>query len=258
MTQQLNHTWNASLYNDKHAFVYDYGKALIELLRPKVNERILDLGCGAGQLTNEIAGFGCDVLGVDYSLEMIEKARSLYPHLNFQVEDAAAFKTDEKFDAIFSNAALHWVTDYENAAKSMFYNLKQGGRLVAEFGGQGNIETIVKAVRESLLGYGFAEQAQRQLWYFPSVSEYSWELEKAGFQVTYAQWYERPTQLVDTETGLQDWIRMFALPFFEGVDAEKITAVIAEVEQKVKPTLYENGKWFADYKRIRVVAQKNR
>lgn len=257
MTQQLNHTWNAGLYNDKHAFVYDYGKGLIELLGPQANERILDLGCGAGQLTHEIAGFGCDVLGVDNSPEMIEKAQSLYPNLNFQVGDAATFKTDEKFDAIFSNAALHWVTDYENAAKCMFHNLKQGGRLVAEFGGQGNIETIISAVREGLLTNGFAEQAQRQLWYFPSVSEYSWVLEKACFQVTYAQWYERPTELVDEDTGLQDWIRMFALPFFEGVEAEKVKTIIAEVEQKVKPTLFKEGKWFADYKRIRVVAQKN-
>ena len=103
---------------------------------------------------------------------------------------------------------------------------------------------------------GFIEQAQRQLWYFPSVSEYSWVLEKAGFQVTYAQWYERPTELVDVEMGLQDWIHMFALPFFEGVEAENVETIIAEVEQTIKPELYQEGKWLADYKRIRVVAQK--
>ncbi|MBG48387.1 MAG: SAM-dependent methyltransferase [Pseudozobellia sp.] len=254
--EQVAHRWNAKQYNDKYSFVYDYGKSLIKLLDPQPKEQVLDLGCGSGQLTSEIAAFGSEVTGIDKSESMIEEAKKRFPNLHFEVGDATSYDAEGTYDAVFSNAALHWVTDYQEAIVKMYQNLKPGGRLVAEFGGQGNIETIISALKESLLMNGFIEQAQRQLWYFPSVSEYSWVLEKAGFQVTYAQWYERPTELVDVEMGLQDWIHMFALPFFEGVEAENVETIIAEVEQTIKPELYQEGKWLADYKRIRVVAQK--
>ncbi|CAM3508907.1 methyltransferase domain-containing protein [Zobellia roscoffensis] len=253
---QVTHSWNAQLYNDKHAFVYDYGKSLIELLAPKSNERILDLGCGSGELTFDISGLVKMVMGLDKSPEMIAKAKYNFPSVNFEVADAANFKVEEKFDAIFSNAALHWVVQYEEAIASMYQALCTGGRIVVEFGGKNNIRTISDALRESLYKRGYEKQARINLWYFPSIGEYTSKLEEAGFEVVFAQWYDRPTELVDNHTGIVDWITMFGSSFFDGVTNEDIIEISKEVQDKVKPELFKDGKWYADYKRIRVVARK--
>ncbi|WP_276166965.1 methyltransferase domain-containing protein [Zobellia alginiliquefaciens] len=253
---QVAHSWNAKLYNDKHAFVYDYGKSLIELLAPKSNERILDLGCGSGELTFDISGLAKTVVGLDKSPEMIAKAKYNFPSINFEVGDAANFKVEEKFDAIFSNAALHWVVQYKAAIANMYRALRTGGRIVVEFGGKNNIQTISDALRESLSKRGYEKQAKTTLWYFPSIGEYASKLEAAGFEVVFAQSYDRPTELVDSHTGIVDWIMMFGSSFFDGVNNEDIAEISKEVQDKVKPELYRDGKWYADYKRIRVVARK--
>ncbi|AYN68194.1 class I SAM-dependent methyltransferase [Euzebyella marina] len=254
--EQVAHRWNAKQYNDKYSFVYDYGKSLIKLLDPQPKEQVLDLGCGSGQLTSEIAAFGSEVTGIDKSESMIEEAKKRFPNLHFEVGDATSYDAEGTYDAVFSNAALHWVTDYQEAIVKMYQNLKPGGRLVVELGGEGNVEAIVSALRHSLLTHGFVEQSNLKLWYFPSVSEYTWALEAEGFKVTFAQWYERSTELADEESGLRDWLGMFAKPFFKGVDKKMVSEIISEVEQTIKPELYQEGKWLADYKRIRVVAQK--
>ncbi|TMM57129.1 methyltransferase domain-containing protein [Maribacter algarum] len=254
--RQLANKWDAELYNDKHAFVYKYGASLIDLLDAKPYERILDLGCGSGELTHLIREKSTEVIGFDKSPEMIEKARMQFPLIDFQVADASDFQFDEPFDAIFSNAALHWVTEYEGAIHSMHRNLKKGGRIVVEFGGKGNVKAITGQLQKSLLARGYENQAGLKLWYFPSVGEYGLELEKVGFTVTEAQWYDRPTELADEETGIKDWLSMFCKPFFEGVDGSDIADIMIEIEEKLKPTLFRNGKWYADYKRIRIVAYR--
>jgi len=254
--QQLAHKWNAQLYNDKHAFVYDYGRSLVELLDPKPHERILDLGCGSGELTHVIKEEVADVVGIDKSPAMVQKAKLQFPLTTFQVEDAVDFNFDERFDAIFSNATLHWVVDYEKAIKNIYRNLKEGGRLVVEFGGKDNIKAIIEQLRKVLLQRGYEKQAQLQLWYFPSVGEYTSALEAANFTVTFAQWYDRPTPLADEVTGIKDWLSMFCKPFLIGVRDSEVIDIMNEVQHNLEPKLFIDGKWFADYKRIRVVAYK--
>ncbi len=255
MNQPDTH-WKPALYNDKHAFVYQYGESLIDILAPQAGELVLDLGCGSGQLTAKIAERGAPVIGIDNSADMIHDAQAKYPALDFHVMDAADFRFDQPFDAIFSNAVLHWVLQKEEAIQCMYQNLKPGGRLILEFGGKGNVGTIVNQLRQSLQKRGFTEQASIELWYFPSIGEYATLLEKKGFRVTLSQHYERPTELADEQTGIQDWIEMFGGAFLKGIPATEKNEITREVQTMIREQCFSNGKWYADYKRIRIVAIK--
>ena len=105
--------WNPNLYDAKHAFVWKYGADLISLLAPQAGERILDIGCGTGHLTAQIADSGATVVGTDRSAEMVNAARREYPHLQFEVADARDLRFRAEFDAVFSNATLHWIHEPE-------------------------------------------------------------------------------------------------------------------------------------------------
>ncbi|SHJ28269.1 class I SAM-dependent methyltransferase [Aquimarina spongiae] len=249
-------TWKPELYNEKHAFVYQYGEDLIQLLDPKKDQRILDLGCGSGQLTSKINEFAKETIGIDKSAEMIADAKSKFPDIKFEIADASNFGFSEKFDAIFSNATLHWVKDYKNAIRCMYENLNPNGKIVLEFGGKGNVQTIVHALRDSLNKRGYVKQSNLDLWYFPSIGEYTTALESAGFRVLFAQHYDRPTELADEHSGIKDWLSMFAESFFTGVAENHIEEIKNEVQENTKKQCLINQKWFADYKRIRIVARK--
>jgi trans-aconitate methyltransferase len=248
--------WNVDLYNNKHGFVHQYGEQLIELLDPKPGELILDLGCGAGQLTNKIAGFGAKVIGLDSSVEMIESAKNSFPELEFYKMDAASFSFDDSFDAIFSNAALHWVTDQEKAIQCLYKNLKKNGRLVVEFGGRGNVDSILQALTKTLMQFGYEENSKISRWYFPSISEYTQLLEKQGFEVSLAHLYNRPTALESADSGIKDWVEMFGSHFFIGVDKLAKEKILDKVQKDVEDVCLRNGTWYADYRRIRVEAIK--
>ena len=176
--------WNADSYTQKHAFVFEYGAGLVEVLAPQPGELVLDLGCGSGELTAEISRRGAAVVGLDSSPAMLAKAREQFPDLDFRLGNATTFELPERFDAIFSNATLHWVTDADAAIRQMHRHLQPGGRLVAELGGQGNVGQIVAAVLRQLHGRGHAQAAH--WWYFPSMGEYAARLEKQGFRVRLA------------------------------------------------------------------------
>ena len=248
--------WNVDLYNNKHSFVHQYGEQLIKILDPKPGDLILDLGCGAGQLTNKIAGFGAKVIGLDSSAEMIESAKNSFPELEFYKMDAASFSFDDSFDAIFSNAALHWVKDQKGATKSIYENLKMGGRLVVEFGGKNNVAHIIHAIRSVLRSRGYMENARLERWYFPTISEYTSLLEDVGFEAVFAQLYDRPTLLESKNKGIEDWIEMFGAHFFLGIDAKEKAAILSEVQNNVRSKCFKDGQWYADYRRIRLVAIK--
>jgi len=247
--------WNADTYTQKHAFVFQYGAGLIDLLAPEPGELILDLGCGSGELTQQLADRGAEVIGLDASAEMIAKADAQFPTLDFRVGDGASFELPERFDAIFSNAALHWMPNAAAVVQQMHKHLKPGGRLVAEFGGQGNVGQIVNTLLRHLHQRGHMH-IQAEWWYFPSPGQYATLLEQHGFRVQLVQHYDRPTPLADPETGLTDWIQQFGTNFFAGVGADEQADILTAVNDELRPALFQNGQWVADYKRLRMVAQK--
>jgi trans-aconitate methyltransferase len=248
--------WDIELYNNKHGFIYEYGKDLIKQLKPQEDELILDLGCGTGRLANEISKSGATVIGIDASEKMINAAREKFSKIDFFVKDTANFQFKEPFDAIFSNAALHWVLESEKAIICMHNNLKKHGRLVLEFGGKGNVKIIINAVDKVLLESGYPERAKIKKWYFPSISEYTTLLERNGFEVELAELYEKPTELTDSENGIKEWLMMFGAILFKDLSTEVRNQIIEKVQNEVKDRCFINGKWFADYMRIRIIATK--
>ena len=257
MEQVMNNIdWNAALYNEKHSFVFKYGEDLVEVLAPKKDERILDLGCGTGYLTNVIANSGATVYGIDNSLEMITKAMAAYPQIAFKVQPGEEFHFDQHFDAIFSNAALHWMLEKEKVIDCMYRNLNRTGRIVLEMGGKHNVEKIITALKNSLIKHGFGQNAAITLWYFPSVNEYKELLEKRGFRVTYAAHFNRDTKLTDTENGIKDWIKMFGSSYLKGINEPVLDKILTEVQNTLRPLLFRDNNWYADYKRLRIIAIK--
>jgi trans-aconitate 2-methyltransferase len=248
--------WNARLYDDKHNFVFRFGEDVVQLLNPRQGERILDLGCGTGYLTNLIAQAGARVTGIDNSPAMLEIARASYPDLDFHVMSATDFHFNSPFDAVFSNAVLHWVLEKENAIDHIYHALCPGGRLILEMGGKGNIEDILVATRNTLARHGYYSNAAIQPWYFPSLAEYTTLLEHRGFRIQFAAHFDRPTPLQDTHDGIKDWIRMFGSAFFTNIPNDRIDPILDEIQEALKPTHYKDHTWFADYKRLRIEAIK--
>jgi trans-aconitate methyltransferase len=241
--------WNANLYDAKHAFVFERGAELLKLLDAKPGEFVVDLGCGTGHLTSQIAATGAEVLGLDSSQAMIDKARAEYPSLNFQLADATNFKLDRRADAIFSNAVLHWVQPPEKAVVCMAEALKPGGRLVVEFGGHGNAELVVEALAE------VTGQARTDTWlvYYPRLGQYASMLERHEIEVTAAWLFDRLTPLEEGEDGLSNWLTMFKSAVLDRFDATERRRVVAEIEDRLRPKLWRDGRWSIDYRRLRLV-----
>ena len=250
----VNNNWNTALYESKHGFVWKYGEEVIELLAPQPREYILDLGCGTGQLTDKIAATGAKVIGIDRSEKMITKARRNYPQLNFVVADATNFTIEQPLDAVFSNAVLHWIKQPEAVINSIQQSLKPGGRFVAQFGGKDGVKQIVQALTETLANSGY--DVATNPWYFPSIGEYTSLLEKYGLEATYAHLFDRPTPLESGDAGLANWLKMFAGNFLSGLSTEEEKRIIKQVVTKLKPILYSDGIWTADYRPIRIMAVK--
>lgn len=204
--------WNAACYQNQCSYVWQHGESLLSLLDPQPDERILDLGCGTGQLTDKISASGTMVVGLDSDRAMIAQAQANYPHITFEVADAANFQLAKPVDAVFSNAALHWVTQAEAVVCCVAAALKPGGRFVAEFGGKGNVQTILSAL-ESASG-----RTALNPWYFPSLGEYTMLLESVGLEAVSALLFDRPTPL--GESGLAGWLEMFSQRFFADLSAE--------------------------------------
>jgi trans-aconitate methyltransferase len=242
--------WDAQAYAGNARFVADLGADILGWLAPQKGERILDLGCGDGALTVKIAASGADVLGVDASAELLDAARTL--GLKVQEMDGQALSFGAEFDAVFSNAALHWMKDAPAVVRGVHRALKSGGRFVAEFGGHGNVAAIVTALRAVARRHG-ADEEMVAPWFYPTPQEYGSLLEQNGFAVKRIALVPRPTPL---PTGMAGWLRTFRAPFFD-LFGDKAGDVVGEVEELLAPALRDKaGNWTADYVRLKVFAVK--
>lgn len=247
--------WDPDNYDNKVGFVSEFGKQALRLLYTVPGESSLDLGCGTGDLTYEIFKLGARSIGIDYSPTMIKKACEKYPGISFSVDFAETFRLKESVDAVFSNAVLHWVKEPSMAIESIYLALKEGGRFVAEFGGQGNVDMVIKAIYEVRSKYEI-DAAELNPWFYPSVEEYTSLLEKQGFQIIEAYLFDRPTKLKGEERGLRDWLDIFFGIFFENLSFDEKEESYKSIEEILRPVLFRNGSYFADYVRIRVKAVK--
>ncbi len=247
--------WNASLYDKQHAYVHEFGSALVDRLAAAPHERVLDLGCGSGHLTAVIAETAT-VVGVDKSPSMLASARKAYPGIQFEEADAISLGFEDEFHAVFSNAALHWVKDLEAMAGSVYQALRRRGRFVAEMGARGNIEALVSALYLGFEANGISDAPSRNPWRFPSLGEMASLLEAAGFDVMEAVVFDRPTALDGAKAGLRNWYEAFAGPFFLGMTPRQKASVLDYAEFVLQESLFIRETWYADYRRLRFVAYK--
>jgi SAM-dependent methyltransferase len=244
-------TWDPKAYGRNGAFVHQLAGGVLEWLAPESGERILDLGCGDGQLTARIAAAGVVVSGVDASPEMVAAARSRGVGSTVAQAENLPFG-DGVFDAVFSNAALHWVRGQDEMMAEVHRVLRLGGRFVAEMGGHGNIAAIRVALIAVLERNGFAGR-EDNMNYYPSPDAYQRRLEKHGFRVEKIALIPRPTRLA--ENGVRGWLETFRKGVLDSLPEAARETVICETEELLAQALRdEDGNWTADYVRLRFVA----
>lgn len=231
------------------------GTELLTWLRPEPGERILDLGCGNGDLTAAIAAAGASPTGIDASEETIRRAKQRYPDLDLHIADARRYRSDRRYDAVFSHAALHWIQDAPAVAETIRLALRKGGRLVTEFAGKGNVAALTGAIEQVLKTYGFPWEG-RNPWYHPSIGEYASLLEQIGFRVTFARHLDAPRPL-NGEEGLRKWLDSFAEHFFPEIVPSERGPLYDAIVSLAKPALYKEGQWMLDTSRLRIMAVKD-
>ena len=237
--------WDAADYARVGRFVSDLGEAALDLLDPKMGERILDVGCGDGALTHKIVERGADVVGVDNSPELVATARAI--GLDVLEMDAADMTFDAEFDAAFSNAALHWMLDKDRVAHATFRALKPGGRYAGEMGGEGNLRKLRQTLDAELVARGYPPPLESSNWY-PSVEDFAAVYEAAGFTEVDARLIERPTPMPN---GIGQWVTTFRRGWLDraGVPEDER----AEIGDAVADTVGTNN---ADYVRLRFIMRK--
>ncbi|MGB6876276.1 MAG: class I SAM-dependent methyltransferase [Candidatus Acidiferrales bacterium] len=245
--------WNPELYVSKHSFVYEGGRDVLALLAPQPGEHVLDLGCGTGQLTQAIAESGANVTGLDTSAAMIDAARRAYPKLSFVQSDATNFTFPKPFDAVFSNAAMHWMNPAERAVQCVARSLREGGRFAVELAGKGHIAQLRRAVDTT-----WREMTGREFkWnlYSPSISQFS--AGGCGLEVREARLFDVQTKLEDGKDGLHNFLKMFGGESLRGVPENAVEKSLRRIEEIARPALSRNGSWYLDRRRIRVLTVKS-
>lgn len=244
-------TWDPDGYARHARFVADLGMPVVELLAPRPGERVLDLGCGDGALTAKLVALGCEVVGIDASEPLVAAARQL--GLDARVMDAEALGFAAEFDAVFSNAVLHWMRRPDAVIAGVHRALRPHGRFVAECGGYGCVATIRAALIAALDRRGIAGAAFDP-WFFTTAEDYQARLERGGFVVDSIAVFPRPTPLPGDITG---WLETFARSFSHALPEAERTGYLAEVCEVLRPVLCDAaGRWTADYTRLRFAAHR--
>ena len=248
--------WDPERYGQRAGFVPAGGRELLGLLAPRPGERILDLGCGTGELTACLAAAGAAVEGVDASPRMIAAARAAHPGVAFTVGRGEDLVRHLPCDALFSNAALHWMPQAGRVAAALRGVLRHGGRLAVEFGGQGGVATLRAAIDRALAVVAPQRVGVWNAWYFPSAAQYAALLEEHGFRVARAELFPRPTPMADAPdgSGLRAWLALFAADLLGALGDAQREELIARAEAHARPRLWHDGVWTMDYVRVRVLA----
>ena len=242
--------WTSDSYKANAAYVPALGGAVFELLNPQRGERILDIGCGDGTLTERIVRAGAVVVGVDASEDMVSAAKAR--GLDARLIDAERLPFEEEFDAVFSNAALHWVRDHDAMLDGVHRALVPGGRFVAEFGGHGNIAAIQVAIRSVLAHRGWETNIHR---YYATPEEYSERLTEHGFTVDRIDLIPRPTPL---PTGIRGWLETFERATLDRIPSDDRESFLRDVEALLREEICDSrGAWTAHYVRLRFRATTN-
>jgi len=247
--------WNAQNYHATCGRVTEHGAKLVDVLRPLTRGRVLDVGCGTGTLTKEIAGFAAEVVGIDASPAMIEKARATYPELEFAVMDACALAFDGRFDAVFSNAVFHFIKDQDALLGGVHRALTPGGILVCEFGAAGNLAGLLNAVERACVRRG-KDYALR--FYYPAEDEYRRLLEMNGFVVESIVTYDLDTRLTEGAPGLRNWVNQIfgvEMSWFDGAGRD---GALTEIEDALRPVAWDGENWHLANRRLRVIARRGR
>jgi trans-aconitate methyltransferase len=246
--------WNPATYDAKHGFVHQLAGGVVDLLDVQRGERVLDAGAGTGHLAAQLAAKGAQVVGIDASPEMVAAAARTYPAVQFEVADLRSYRATAPFDAVFSNATLHWILEADAPAATFAHALRPGGRLVVEFGGRGNVAALTDALRTAI-----GESIGREVapfWYFPSIAEYAGVLERHGLAVDYALLFPRPTPLQGGEEGLAAWYREFCTDALAAAPEAEQDAVLARAADLARRQ-FVDGRWVADYVRLRLRATRS-
>lgn len=245
--------WNPKFYEDKHHFVSEYGKKIIDYEKFDKNINVLDIGCGTGEITYELSKYFKKVIGIDSSVDMINFAKNKYPHICFRQQDCLKLDYQEEFELVFSNAVFHWIKDQDTLLQNIHNALKINGSLISEFGGYRNIAHIQKAFKNALGKYNITYESPFN---FIKASDYEKLLKKYNFKIIQIKEYSRPTPLKGGEEGLNNWIKQFFNSQISLLQPKDLVSLLEEINKELKPVLWNGKEWIADYHRFFINIQK--